>query len=45
LKNDEIGLFLNFCESDIKLKELLKPDKEIELIDFLIEKNKEFKKL
>lgn len=45
LKNDEIGLFLNFCESDIKLKELLKPDREIELIDFLIEKNKEFKKL
>jgi hypothetical protein len=45
LKNEEIGLFLNFCESDSKIKTLLVPNKEIELIDFLIEKNKEFKKL
>lgn len=45
LKNEEIGLFLNFCESDPKIKSLLVPNKEIDLIDFLIEKNKEFKKL
>jgi len=45
LKDNEIGLFLNFCESDPKIKTLLVPNKEIDLIDFLIEKNKEFKKL
>lgn len=45
LKNEEMGLFLNFCENDPKIKTLLTTNKEIELIDFLIEKNKEFKKL
>jgi hypothetical protein len=45
LKDNEIALFLNFCESDPKIKTLLVPNKEIDLIDFLIEKNKEFKKL
>jgi len=43
LKEDQIGLFLIFCESDSNSKALLKPDAEIELIEFLIDKNEEFK--
>ena len=45
LKDDEIGLFLVFCENDSKSKELLKPESQFELIDFLITKNKEFKRI
>ena len=45
LKQDEIGLFLSYCENDPKVKVLLGPDKEIELIDFLIFKSEEYKKL
>lgn len=43
LKEDEVGLFLIFCENDSKSKAFLKPESEFELIDFLITKNKEFK--
>ncbi|TDD94034.1 hypothetical protein E0F76_17775 [Flavobacterium cellulosilyticum] len=42
LKEDEIGLFLIYCENDSKSKTLLKPKSKIELIDFLITKNDEF---
>lgn len=45
LKDEEIRLFLVFCENDSKAKTLLKPESEFELIDFLITKNKEFKKI
>lgn len=45
LEQDEIGLFLSYCENDPKVKVLLAPDKEIELIDFLIFKSEEYKKL
>lgn len=45
LKEDEIGLFLIYCENDSKSKTLLKPESKIELIDFLITKNKEFTKI
>jgi len=45
LKEDEIGLFLVFCENDSKSKTLLKPESQFELIDFLITKNEEFKKI
>jgi len=45
LKEDEIGLFLIFCENDSKAKTLLKPESEIELIDFLTAKNWEFKRI
>lgn len=45
LKEDEIGLFLIFCENDSKSRKLLKPESEFELIDFLITKSKEFKSL
>ena len=43
LNHDEIGLFLDFCDKDPKLRTLLEPQKEIHLIEFLIEKNKEYK--
>jgi len=45
LQQDEIGLFLNYCESDPRLKGLLSPTKEFELIDFLISKGTEYRKL
>jgi hypothetical protein len=44
LKNDEIALFLNFCENDPEIKTLLNSKDEIYLIEFLINKNEEFKK-
>jgi hypothetical protein len=45
LKQDEIGMFLGYCENDPKVKALLASDKEIELIDFLIFKSDEYKKV
>jgi len=45
LKDNEISLFLVFCENDSKAKTLLKPEAEFELIDFLISKNKGFKRI
>jgi hypothetical protein len=44
LKEDEIGLFLIFCENDNKAKVLLNPELEFQLIEFLITKNEEFKR-
>lgn len=44
LKEDEIGLFLIYCENDSKSKALLKPEAEFELIEFLVIKNEEFKR-
>ena len=45
LNDDEIRLFLIFCENDPKSKMLLKPENEFQLIDFLVTKNKEYKKI
>lgn len=45
LNDDEIRLFLIFCENDPKSKTLLKPENEFQLIDFLVTKNKEYKKI
>lgn len=45
LKDEEIGLFLIFCENDPKSKMFLKSDAEFQLIDFLITKNEAFKKI
>jgi hypothetical protein len=45
LKDDEIGLFLIFSENDPKAKTLLKSQNEFELIEFLVTKNKEFKRM
>lgn len=44
LEQDEIGLFLSYCENDPKVKSLLSQNKEIELIDFLISKSVDYKK-
>ncbi len=43
LKPDEIGLFLSYCESDPTVKKIMTPNREIELIDFLISKSESFK--
>ena len=45
LKTEEISLFLDYCESDPKSKNLLKEEDEFLLIDFLITKNEEFKRI
>ena len=45
LKEDEIGLFLVFCENDSKSETLQKPESQFELIDFLITKNRDFKRI
>nr|WP_315206676.1 hypothetical protein [uncultured Flavobacterium sp.] len=45
LKSEEIGLFLDYCENDPKSKSLLKQEDEFLLIDFLITKNEEFKRI
>ncbi|MBG6110300.1 hypothetical protein H4V97_002536 [Flavobacterium sp. CG_23.5] len=45
LNDDEIRLFLIFCENDPKSKMLLKPENEFQLMDFLVTKNKEYKKI
>jgi hypothetical protein len=45
LKDDEIKLFLVFCENDPKSRTLMQPSVEFQLMDFLITKNKEYKKI
>ena len=45
LKEDEITLFLIFCENDPKSNTYLNNFVEFELADFLITKNEEFKRL
>lgn len=45
LKLDEINLFLMYCETDSRAKELLKLENKFQLIDFLITKNKAFKRI
>lgn len=45
LNQEEIPLFLEFCDADSKSKIIMKGFNELELIDFLLTKNAEFKKL
>jgi hypothetical protein len=45
LKDDEIKLFLVFCENDTKSRSLMAPSEEFQLIDFLVSKNKEYKRI
>lgn len=45
LKDDEIKLFLVFCENDPKSRTLMQPSEEFQLMDFLITKNSEYKKI
>ncbi|WP_395062688.1 hypothetical protein [Flavobacterium sp.] len=45
LNDEEIKLFLMYCENDIEANAVLKLKSDFELMDFMIKKNKEFKKL
>ncbi|SHG74884.1 hypothetical protein SAMN05444372_109126 [Flavobacterium micromati] len=45
IKSDEVDLFLDFCEVDPKSKTLLKQEDEFMLIDFLVTKSEEFKRI
>lgn len=45
LKDDEIKLFLIYCENDSKSRELMQPGEEFKLMDFFINKNKEYKRI
>lgn len=45
LDDNEIKLFLVFCENDPKSRSLMDVKSEFQLIDFLIAKNKEYKKI
>lgn len=43
IKDDQIGLFLLYCENDPKSKTYLDPKQQIEIMDFLINKYDAFK--
>jgi hypothetical protein len=45
LDDDQIGLFLLFCENDPKSKALVASGEQFQIMDFLITKNKEFKNI
>lgn len=42
IPHDQIGLFLAFCEKDPVSRLLLQPEKEFELIEFLVSKSNEY---
>ena len=45
LKEEEVGLFLEFCDADPKAKLLEKNYNQLALLEFLLQKSDEFKKL
>jgi hypothetical protein len=45
LNEDQVSLFLLFCENDPKSKTIGKTNQEFEIMDFLITKNNEFKNI
>lgn len=45
LKPEEVALFLEFCDADIKSKKIIENPNELALREFLNSKNNEFKKL
>jgi len=45
LKDEEIKLFVMFCETDPKVKEFTVKETKFGLMDFMIGKNEEFKKM
>ncbi len=45
LKDEQIKLFLIYCENDSKSRELMQPSEEFKLLDFFVTKNNEFKKI
>ncbi len=45
LKPEEVALFLEFCDADPKSKNILDNNNPLSLMDFILTKNEEFKKL
>ena len=45
LKEEQVGLFLEFCDADPKSKLLEKNNNQLALLDFLLQKRDDFKKL
>lgn len=45
LKPEEISLFLEFCDADPKSKTIIDDNSPLNLMDFILTKNEEFKKL
>lgn len=45
LKDDQIGLFLLYCENDPKSKSLVEHNTQFEIIDFLVAKSDSFKNI
>lgn len=45
INDDEVELFLLYCSNDLDSKKYLKPEDQFLLMDFLITKNKEFKRI
>lgn len=45
INDDEVELFLLYCSNDLDSKKYLKPEDQFMLMDFLITKNKEFKRI
>jgi len=45
LKPEELGLFIEFCDADPKSKTVLENSNPLKILDFLLVKNIEFKKL
>jgi len=45
LKPEEVALFLEFCDADPKSKTILDNNNPLSLMDFILTKNEEFKKL
>jgi hypothetical protein len=45
LKDDEVGLFLIFCENDPQSKSFTNSNQEFEIMDFLFKKNTEFRNI
>lgn len=45
LKEEEVGLFLEFCDADPKSRLLEKNNNQLTLLEFLLQKRDEFKKL
>ncbi len=44
IERDQIGLFLAFCDGEIKTKELLEEKSDFEVMDFLVKAGKKFNK-
>jgi hypothetical protein len=44
IEKDKIGLFLVFCDGEIKVKELLEEKSDFEVMDFLVKTSTKFNK-